>query len=247
MMMNNNILITCIAAPLFIVIRENPPKPPSKVATEKPKEKDFFKAVIMALKDKNFLILLLVFIFVNGAFVAIGTDFAIIFADPKFKGGPYSTGAVSLLGAGSTVIGVCFAFFFGWILKITKKNLLLLRLCCFMSCFCLAVDSTFIATSGNKIWVSLFAILNGCFEIAAIPISVNFASEITFPQDPTVITGFVLMSSRIFGFVFIILTTIVANVGPAPAGFFLCALCGVSFLLSLLLKEEMKKSNFADQ
>jgi Na+/melibiose symporter-like transporter len=74
MMMNNNILITCIAAPLFIVIRENPPKPPSKVATEKPKEKDFFKAVIIALKDKNFLILLLVFIFVNGAFVAIGTD-----------------------------------------------------------------------------------------------------------------------------------------------------------------------------
>jgi len=60
---------------------------------------------------------------------------------------------------------------------------------------------TYVFYNGTRagIWAVSFG--NSMNQISAIPISLNFASEITFPQEAAVINGFLLMSGRLAGFI----------------------------------------------
>ena len=52
----------------------------------------------------------------------------------------------------------------------------------------------------SKSLILLNAVLFGISVIPIVPVLINFSSEITFPQEPTVITGLMLMMGRVFGF-----------------------------------------------
>jgi len=62
-------------------------------------------------------------------------------------------------------------------------------------------SATYIVYNGNKKAIWAVSFLNSMNQTPAIPISLNFASEITFPQEAAVINGFLLMSGRLVGFV----------------------------------------------
>ena len=53
--------------------------------------------------------------------------------------------------------------------------------------------------------VAINMIVAAAFLIPVIPLSIDFASELTFPLEETVTTGFLLMSAQAFGFIIALL------------------------------------------
>ena len=77
-------------------------------------------------------------------------------------------------------MGIISAFGFGYLLKKTHKNLLLLRICVIGSFITLAFG-VYIFRTGDKVAIVSMSFVSGCLTIPAVPVSINFASEITFP------------------------------------------------------------------
>ncbi len=69
----------------------------------------------------------------------------------------------------------------------------------------------FIIEEFPKYYMVIISCLSGVTLVPAVPVLVNFAGEITFPQEPTVITGFMLMVGRVFGFFLALLVAFVAE------------------------------------
>lgn len=153
--------------------------------------------------------MLTIMMLVNGSFICFGTDVAFLYGN--IRPVPFTSGGISLLGGGCIFFGVVSAFFVGFILKKTRKNLLILRICLFSTCLLVIVDLVFIVEEFPKYFMVTMSCLEGVTFVPAVPVLVNFAGEITFPQEPTVITGFMLMVGRVFGFFLALLVAYVAD------------------------------------
>jgi hypothetical membrane protein len=180
-----------------------------------------------------------IFTLVDGTFISFGTCLSTIFAPLGF-----STTSCSLLGAGTVVFGVIAAFLAGFILKRTKKNLLLLRINCFGSTLMLLIG-IWVLQSGIHWLVFINIFMAGFIIVPIVPIGLNFASELTFPQEPTVITGFVLMVGCTGGFILGVVNTILANINPIYAIVLMVCMCGTASLLSLIIVEDLKRFKFS--
>jgi len=185
-----------------------------------------------------------IFMMINGSFVSIGTNISAIYGNPKLHGGAFGPSQISLIAGSSTILGIVSAFGFGYALKATHKNLLLLKVCVFGSFLGLCIGA-YILYTGNVASIYLISFLISMLQIPAVPMTINFASEITFPQEATVITGFLLMSSRLSGFIMAIITTAFTRYGSAAALGFL-SFCNLGSSITILfLKEDLKKYNFS--
>lgn len=69
-----NIWITVILVPYFIFIKEKPILPPSLVALEKAKDAPFCVNIKEALKQTEYVKLIVVFSLLQGGFLAFGTN-----------------------------------------------------------------------------------------------------------------------------------------------------------------------------
>lgn len=81
--------------------------------------KEFFPQSKEALRDPNFRIMVVAMMLVNGTFIAFGGCVSIIFSSV------FGSGGVALLSAGSIIFGCTSAFIVGFVLKKTKRNLLI--------------------------------------------------------------------------------------------------------------------------
>lgn len=130
------------------------------------------------MKDKNFVIILLVMMLTNAVFISFGTCVSVIYSNAKPV--PFTPAGVSLIGVGTILFGVPSGFLSGIILRKTRKNLLLTHI--FLG---LTVTSTIIALVLLIYDKKKLIIANSAFFGVAIvpltPILVNFASEVTFP------------------------------------------------------------------
>ena len=87
--------------------------------------------------------------------------------------------------------------------------------------------------------------------IPIIPVGIDFASELTFPYEETVVTGFILMSAQAFGFLLslAVLKVIVIHgvENPTPLyGFSLLTGCAfIAALISLFIKEDLRRLDFS--
>lgn len=171
----------------------------------------------------------MIFTLVDGVFISFGACLSTIFTPLGFSGTE-----CSLLGAGTVIFGVSASFLAGFTLKRTKKNRLLLRISCFGSLI-MFIIGIFVLMSGNKwlIFINIFAA--GFLIVPIIPISINFASELTFPQAPAVITGFVLMSGCVGGFILAIVCSIVAENYPIYAIILMTSLLVIASILSIFI------------
>jgi sugar phosphate permease len=151
-----------------------------------------------------------------------------------------------VIGAGTVISGVCASFLVGYMLGKTKKNRLLLRICCFGSSIMLIVG-IFVLQSGIDwlVYVNIFTI--GALIVPIGPIGLNFASELTFPQAPTVVTGFVLMTGCIGGFILGILNSILAVINPIYAITLMAVLTSIASLLSIFIQEDLKRYKFSQK
>ena len=85
-----NYVITAVTIPMFLCMRAKPEFPPSRVALKVPETPNFFAGVKQALTDWNFVVLMFVFMFNNGTFVALGSTIADIYGSEKLHGGPFT-------------------------------------------------------------------------------------------------------------------------------------------------------------
>lgn len=73
-----NIWITLICIPYYIIIREKPDFPPSLVALAKPKEANFCENIRVALKLPNYIKLIVVFMLLQGGFLSFGINMSVL-------------------------------------------------------------------------------------------------------------------------------------------------------------------------
>ncbi len=165
-----------------------------------------------ALKNRNYKLLLLAFFCIDGSFVGFGSIIGTVFGTTNL--GP---GFTSLLCGITVLCGLAASLTTGALIQRFKTFRLMMRLSCIgclIICGCAVV--TF-ALRTDSVLISTNTILLGMFIVPIIPISINFSSELTYPIEPTVITGTLLMTGQLGGFIIAVVAGYLCNLGPRGA------------------------------
>lgn len=174
-----NIVITLIAAPFFFLIKDEPEFPPSLVALKEPAEKKLLPTLKKISKNLNFMLILVIFALMEGTFFCFGVCVDEILAPYGF-----SPSEVAIVGGVTIVCGVVSSTIAGvMIQKYHKYKLMLL-----ISTFGTAVSlwCTGLTLYSEIHWLILLNIYSmGVFLVPIIPICMNFANELTFPEEAT--------------------------------------------------------------
>lgn len=139
--------------------------------------------LVAAIKDKQFVLLLLIFGCLDGVFIGIG-----VVLDPFFKALGFGTSQISALGALFIVSGVLSSILIGIFLDKTQKYLITMRSICIGSTILFIIGYAAFAT-GNIYIVGANIILDGIALVPFLPVCISFAAEITFPMQEAVIVG----------------------------------------------------------
>ena len=59
---------------------------------------------------------------------------------------------------------------------------------------------TYLFTTGKSDMIAANVILIGIVIVPIVPVGINFSGELTFPIEPTVATGTLMMTGQLFGF-----------------------------------------------
>ena len=109
-----NVWATLVAVPFFLLVRDKPTEPPSSIAAEKQKRARLIPAFRRALKDKNYVYLLIIFALVDGEFISFSSVMSLLFDYYKVPPVPpsttptpyYSSSLISLYGGSTAIFGV---------------------------------------------------------------------------------------------------------------------------------------------
>lgn len=131
--------------------------------------------------------------------MAFGTNISQLFEPIGF-----SSAQISGLGVLVTIVGILSSVVAGSILQKYRKYTWMVRISSFGTFLLVGVAiGTFI--SRLEIIVSINMIVAAFCLVPIIPVSIDFATELTFPIEETVCTGFLLMAAQAFGFILAIL------------------------------------------
>lgn len=101
---------------------------------------------------------------------------------------------VSIIGGLVIVVGVITSMFAGVMLNKYQKYLLMTRLSAWGTFIFLSICIYTFYTK-NRILIAANLVMTAIALIPIIPVGIDFASELTFPYEETVVTGFLLMSA----------------------------------------------------
>lgn len=133
-----------------------------------------FKA---AIKDFNFVMLLISFSFVDGSFISLGSILSAIFTPVGFD-----TVQINILGIACTIFGISSSMITGAYVQRTHRYKLFLCLSAWGTAItCCTALITF--PTGNFPLVLVNVCVIGVFIVPVIPISMNLSQEITFPME----------------------------------------------------------------
>jgi hypothetical protein len=143
-------------------------------------------------------------------------------------------------------MGVVASMVAGIVLNKYHKYLLMVRLAAFGTAIILGL-ALFTYGTKNVDLISVNMIAGACCMVPIIPVSIDFSAELTFPQDETVTTGFLLMSSQAFGFffsIFVLELCVKVNSLSGLGAIVACA-WGASFI-TLFIKEDLRRIKFTE-
>ena len=227
-------------------MRDKPLHPPSFVATKDDPEKKMMKIFKEGFNNRSYVLLVCIFGCIDGAFASFSSIMSFLFSFYNVPGEPkiYSNSLISLYGACVSIVGVLSSLAAGAYLQKTQKYLLTTRLICVMVTLMVAA-AIFTVPSGNHIVVGVNLVLLGIFMVPIIPVSMNFASEMTFPLAPAMTNGWLLMIGYAMGAVLAILCTPLSQYSPRLVMLIYTFLGLVACICSIFLKEDLKKTEFA--
>jgi FLVCR family feline leukemia virus subgroup C receptor-related protein len=98
----------------------------------------------------------------------------------------------------------------------------------------------------DRLIVSINMLLAAFCLVPIIPVSIDFATELTFPIEETVCTGFLLMAAQAFGFVLAIIV-LQLSLFHAVYGLGLIVICAlIAAILSLFIQGDLRRVSFTD-
>lgn len=178
-----NVFATVICVLFCFVIRDRPVHPPSLVALKQQEDENFCEMLLNAIKNKQFVLIMLIFGCLDGVFIGIG-----VVLDPFFKALGFGTSQISALGGIFVICGVLSALVIGYVLDKTSKYLITMRSICISSTLLFIVGYASFA-SGNIYIVGANIVLDGFALVPFLPVCIAFAAEVTFPMQEAVVVG----------------------------------------------------------
>lgn len=142
-------------------------------------------------------------------------------------------------------VGVFASILAGSILQKYRKYVCMVRCSAFGS-FILVAAAIGTFLSKATLVVSINMIVAAFCLVPIIPVAIDFATELTFPIEETVCTGFLLMSAQAFGFCLAILVLQLALL-HAVYGLGLIVICaGIAAIVSLTVREDLRRVQYTD-
>jgi FLVCR family feline leukemia virus subgroup C receptor-related protein len=163
---------------------------------------------------------------------------------------PFNDVQISGLGVLIVLVGVITSMMAGFILNKYHKYVVMVRISAWGTAILLAASIYSVHTKDGLL-LAINLIVVAITLIPIIPVGIDFASELTFPLEETVVTGFLLMAPQAFGFLLslAVLQVIVVHgpEDPKPIyGFGLLAGCAaLAAFFSLLIKEDLRRLDFS--
>ena len=165
----------------------------------------------------------------DGSFISFAA-----LVSPIFTPLGFSTFEIVLTGTLTTICGLIAAITSGILVKKYHVHRWMLRISCFGTTLCLLF--TFISfPTRNFPLILVNTILLGIFLLPIIPIGLNFSQELTYPIEPSVINGLLMMSAFTCAFFFGLIGSFISIAGSVWVTFFLGAFCSVSAIVSIFI------------
>lgn len=168
-----------------------------------------------AFSERSYTILVIIFSMMDGAFVSFAAVLSLLFTYYNVPGQPpaYTTGDIALYGGLVTIFGVTASICIAVVIQKLQKFLSPMRIVC-AGTMIASIVAIFTIPGLNKVLVGFNLILLGVFLVPIIPISMTFASELTYPLDAPLTNGLLLMFGQAFGAVFGIIGTPLTKANP---------------------------------
>ena len=187
---------------------------------------------------------MIVYMLLQGGFLAFGININLLLSPP------FTEVEKSRLGSLIILVGVVTSTIAGILLNKFHKYILMVRISAIGTAILLGV-STYAFYSQDKIFIAIMLVCSAVTLIPIIPVGIDFASELTFPYEETVVTGFILMTAQAFGFLLslAVLRVIVIDgvENPTPLyGFSLLSGCALlAAVVSLFIREDLRRLSFS--
>eukprot|EP00002_Diphylleia_rotans_P038059 TRINITY_DN8598_c0_g2_i1.p1 TRINITY_DN8598_c0_g2~~TRINITY_DN8598_c0_g2_i1.p1 ORF type:complete len:496 (+),score=90.89 TRINITY_DN8598_c0_g2_i1:44-1531(+) len=230
-------LLVCF--PIILFFQSKPRKPPShsQLLSEKVEEHDFLQAALLFLENRGFMILLISYSICFGGFAAICTVL-----EPTLSEFGYSTTQSGLYGSLNVSFGMLGAYVFGHYADKYKKLHYFVFLALLGSFLSMVWFSAAIGP-GREWMMAVSQSLLGFFMTALIPVSLDLAVEITYPQPEALSTTALMAFSQVFGVVLVQVMTAMLDHDPKASNWFLTGALGFGCLLFAFFKGDTKRSN----
>ncbi len=224
-------IITLVSAITSLVFVKDKPEFPPEIETIK--RHSFVKGMIHLFKQRNMLILLVLFFLGLGMFNAVTT-----MIDSICIGKGFNVEQSGMVGGIMLIGGVIGALILPILSDKVRKRKIFLVIC--MIGLIPGIAGLHLSTAYPLAMISSFFL--GFFVMSAGPIGFQYAAEVSFPTPESTSQGMILLVGQISGFVF------VAGMGsPSGLNFFMYAFIGFAVLAligSIMLGESpMMKDN----
>jgi sugar phosphate permease len=222
--------ISIIAAILFLIfVRERPPTP----ACPPGQEERFlvFDGLKNMLRNKNYILLLVIFFFGLGVFNAVAT-----WIEELVRPRGFSITQAGMAGGLMIAGGLAGAVIISWLSDHYRRRVPFILIA--LSASCLGLLGITFATTYPILLLSSFVI--GFFLLSAGPVGFQYGAEIAYPAPEGTSNGLLLLMGQISGIIFIFGMDAFKAAGTGSMTLSLVILTGflfISFLLAMRLRE----------
>jgi MFS family permease len=221
--------------PLIFLAKDQPPSPPSVIASKKEEPFDFKKECKLLMKNKNFLRIVSCMTLTFSSYVTFLTNIDLVFKPWGYTAKDNSLFNVLLIVSGllGSLVSAKFLDRDNPKYKLIFNSSTILG-ACLMALFLVTVPLHKAAFGFN-----LF--LYGFFMIPTFSIIFPYVAELTYPCHEAVSTALMLLSCRIFATSFGLLGTILAEKGFFECSSFIIAATLIGMIPGLFISEELRK------
>lgn len=236
LMMVHALVVLGLNLPI-VFFKEAPEFYPSRAALiSKAKETFDLKAeTVELLKNKNYLVFVVVFSLVYSVYSALGAIINNLIEPYGFTNQDTSVIAICLV-----IAGILSSVATGLLLDTYQKYLKTVRILTFFT-FVGIASTNYTATSRSLPLFIMSAIFLGIFLLPELSVGMSFAVEITHPVSEAASNGILLMISQLLSVIIAIAGTIIADIYPLYAVWMFMGQITVAFLASLFLVEDLRR------
>lgn len=244
-MLDLAIITTAMIIPMLILYRKCPTQYASQAAkdtSEGKKEKFSFKSDVKELfKNKNYLLLLVVYLLQQGCFLSVATMLNSLVTPLG-----YTPAHVRTFGICYVVSGVIGSIIFSKIVDKHKCYLKMLKVLCIGTIIAYSLQ-IIPMTFKNIVFLCLNIGVSGFFLVPLTTLQLSFQAELSYPISDSLTLGIMFISCRIFQAVPTLIATYLIEEFKEPravialySGIFI-----ISFIILLFIKEDLRRLDAA--